>query len=72
MKKTVVQWVVIAILVLLVAFGNALVNRDMYTKAEVNDRIDLRVEPLKEQTNRIEKQVDKLVDHLIEEGGDGD
>ena len=79
MRDTVIKWVVVALLVALAALATGLVNRDVYTKAEVDTRIEhvedieqTHYDQLHEQSIRVETKVDKLVDHLIKEGIDAD
>jgi hypothetical protein len=69
------KWLIIGALGALVLLSTALANRNVYTK----EGVDAKVEAVQEihnrdfqdtqrQLNRIEGNVDKLVDKLIEEG----
>jgi len=68
------RWLVVALLSLLLVYGTALANRNVYTKEQTKDMVE-QVEEMhdkdmahqNEKLDRIETQVDKLVDKLIEE-----
>jgi len=68
------RWIVVALLSLLLVYGTALANRNVYTKEQTKDMVE-QVEEMhdkdmahqNEKLDRIETQVDKLVDKLIEE-----
>ena len=77
MQRTVQQeayrWLVLAGLAALVLLTTALTNRNVYDKGEVDDKVavvralhDADLEDTQRQLTRIEGQVDKLVDVLIE------
>lgn len=72
-KEQVWRWLVLGILTVLVAMVMGVSNRNVYTK----EAVDTRIEAVREyhnrdkddqqrQLDRIEQQVDKLVDRLIE------
>lgn len=68
------QWFVITLLSLLLVYGTALANRSVYTKEQteaiveqVEEIHNKDMQRLDEKLSRVEKQVDKLVDHLIDE-----
>jgi cell division protein FtsB len=67
------RWFVIALLSLLLVYGTALANRNVYTKEQTETRVEQvqeihnkDMEHLNSKMDRVEQQVDKLVDHLID------
>jgi len=60
-RQTVVQWVMLGILALAVAGSTAFFNRDVYSK----DEVDVRIESIKIQLNRIERNQLMIIDVLI-------
>jgi len=74
------KWLVILALTVVMAIAGAWVKADVYTKDEVDAKVqtevehveeihDTDIEYLKEQTERIDDNVQMLVDKLIKEDG---
>lgn len=68
------RWFVVALLSLLLVYGTALANRSVYTKEQTQEIVrkveqihDKDIDHMNNKLDRIERQVDKLVDKLIEE-----
>ena len=68
------RWLVLVGLTALVILVTAFANSDSYDKAEVDAKVEVMqelhnkdIEHMGEQMTRVETQVDKLVDHLIED-----
>lgn len=71
--KSVTSWVVLGALLGVVAIASAWINRDVYDKVTVDRKVaavermhDRDLAAQQQQLNRIEGQVDRLVDKLIE------
>ena len=74
MLKEWYRWLVLVGLTALVILVTAFANNSSYDKDEVDAKVqhvqemhDQDVEHMAEQMTRVETQVDKLVDHLIED-----
>ena len=68
------RWFAIALLSLLLVYSTALANRSVYTKEQTKTMVEQveqihnkDMDHLNDKLDRVETQVDKLVDHLIDE-----
>ena len=70
------RWLVLTLLTLLLVLGSTVVNRDVYSKEQTDALVrrtaeevvgmhERDVSHISKQLDRVEGQVDKLVDHLI-------
>jgi hypothetical protein len=72
-RSEIYRWLVLGMLGVLVVVITGVANRNVYTKAATDEKIRVLIElhdkdvgSQQRQLNRIEKNLDKLVDKLIE------
>ena len=79
MRKTIISWSLVALLVAAAIFATGLVNRNVYSKAEVDTKVehmstvdDMRWIEQRAYNSRVEGKVDDIYKHLIGESDDAD